>query len=158
ESPVRARVPLDLAGASVLSAGLVSLLLGISEGTRWGWHSPRILGLFAAAALLLALFVAVESRVREPLVDLRLVTTRPFANANVSAITFGFAFFIGVFVVPLIAAAPEASGYGLDLSTTQVGLLLVPTSIAGFLAGWAGGRAVDRVGPRALVAAGSLVG
>jgi MFS family permease len=46
----------------------------------------------------------------------------------------------------------------LALSTTEIGLLLVPTSIAGFLASWAGGRVVDRLGPRLLVASGALVG
>jgi MFS family permease len=158
ESPVRARVPLDPTGALLLGTGLVSLLLAISDGRSWGWTSHRIVGLLAAAAVLLASFAVVEGRVRAPLVDLRLVVTRPFANANLCAVTFGYAFFLGVFLVPQIAASPDASGYGLNLSTTEIGVLLVPTSLAGFLAGWAGGRAVDRLGPRALVAAGSLVG
>ena len=51
------RVPLDVTGAVVLAAGLVSLLLAIAQGERWGWSSPAILGLFAAAALLLTFWV-----------------------------------------------------------------------------------------------------
>jgi MFS family permease len=158
ESPVRTRVQLDLAGAGLLVLGLVSLLLAISKGTAWGWTSPAIIALFAAAVLFLTLFALVETVVKQPVVDLRLVVTRPFAHVNLCAFLFGYAFFIAVFIVPQIAATPEGSGYGLALSTTEIGLLLVPTSIAGFLASWAGGRVVDRLGPRLLVASGALVG
>ena len=158
ESPIRAHASLDLAGAALVGAGLVLLLLAISKGPVWGWSSAAIIGSFVVAALLLAGFTLVELRSGQPLIDLRLVATKPFADVNVCAFIFGYAFFVGVFVVPQIAAAPEASGYGLGLSTTQVGLLLVPTSIVGMLSSWAGGRLVDRVGSRALVAAGSAAG
>lgn len=158
ESPVRSRVRVDVAGAVLLASGLVSLLLAISKGTAWGWSSPEIIALFAGAAVLLAVFALVERRVPHPLVDLRLVTTRPFANVNLCAFLFGYAFFVAVIVLPQIAATPEASGYGLGLSTIQIGLLLVPTSVAGFTASWLGGRIVDRVGPRALFAVGALCG
>jgi predicted MFS family arabinose efflux permease len=44
------------------------------------------------------------------------------------------------------------------LTTTEIGLLLVPTGAAGILGGWLGGRVLESAGPRALVAGGSLVG
>jgi MFS family permease len=158
ESPVRAPASLDTIGATLVSVALVALLLAISKGDAWGWTSFQILGLFAGSAVALALFTAVERRVAQPLVDLRLVVTRPFANANICAFAFGYAFFIAVFAVPQLAAAPEESGYGLALSTTQVGLLLVPTSVCGFAAAWLGGRLVDRLGSRALAASGAALG
>jgi len=158
ESSVRSRIPVDVAGAVLLASGLVSLLLAISKGTAWGWSSMEIITLFAGAAALLTVFVLVERRIPQPLVDLRLVTTKPFANANLCAFVFGYAFFVAVIVIPQIAAAPEESGYGLDLSTIEIGLLLVPTSAAGFLGSWLGGRVVDRIGPRALVALGAVLG
>jgi MFS family permease len=157
ESPVRRRVPLDLAGAVLLGAGLVALLLAISKGEQWGWWSAAIVGLFLAAAASLAAFALVERRVACPLLDLALVTRRPFANANLCALVYGLAFFPAVFLLPQIAGAPEASGYGLGLTTTQIGLVLVPTSLAGFAAGWLAGRIVDRVGPPVLVVSASLL-
>jgi MFS family permease len=63
-----------------------------------------------------------------------------------------------VYLIPLIAGAPEASGYGLALSTTQIGLVLLPTSAAGFAAAWLAGRMVDRVGSSTLVVAAAVVG
>jgi MFS family permease len=158
ESPVRAPASLDLLGTALLGLGLVSLLLAVSEGATWGWASIEVIALFAGAAIALALFAATERRVREPLVDLELIVTRPFVNTNLCTFAFGFAFFVAIFVIPQIAASPEATGYGLGLSVTEVGFLLVPTSIAGLLGGWSGGRTVDRLGPRVQVGLGALVG
>jgi MFS family permease len=158
ESPVRARVPVDVAGAVLLGSGLAALLLAISKGRDWGWTSGLTVGVFATAALLLLVFAAVERRVREPLVDLALVVTRPFADTNVCVFAFGFTFFTAAFLLPTIAATPEASGYGSGLSTLEVGLTLFPTGIATMISAWAAGRLVDRIGPRALVAGGSLLG
>jgi predicted MFS family arabinose efflux permease len=84
--------------------------------------------------------------------------TRPFASANLCAVAFGYSFFIAVFVIPQIAAAPASTGYGLGLSTTGIGLILLPTGVASVAGGLAGGRVLSRVGPRALVASGSVLG
>lgn len=158
ESPQRTEGYVDVAGALLLSGGLIALLLAISEGNRWGWSSGRIIGLFASAAIMLTSFAAVERRVSEPIVDFAVVIRRPFANANLCVLLFGFAFFLGPYVIPQIAASPAASGYGFSLSTTEIGLLLTPTCVVGIAAGWAAGQLVDRVGPRALVSVGALVG
>jgi MFS family permease len=85
-----APVPLDLAGATLLGGGLVALLLAISKGAAWGWSSGAIVGLLVAAAVAFAAFVLVERRVARPLLDLALVARRPFVNANVCALTYGF--------------------------------------------------------------------
>jgi MFS family permease len=158
ESPVRARVPLDYAGAVLLGVGLASLMLVISQGRAWGWGSARIVGLVAVAAVALVLFVVTEVRRGDPLVDLALVRARPFANVNLCGFLFGFAFFIGVAVVPLVAGTPELTGYGLGLSVTEIGLVLVPTAVAGMIGGWSGGRLFARLGPRAQVRLGGLLG
>jgi MFS family permease len=158
ESPGRASGYVDVAGALLVSAGLVALLLAISQGNRWGWSSARIIGLFIAAAAMLTLFSVVETRVPQPLVNVALVVRRPFANANVCALLFGFAFYLAVFVIPQIAARPKATGYGLALTTTQIGLLLTPSCVVAFAASWASGHWVTRVGSRAIVGCGSVVG
>ena len=158
ESPARKHVKVDLAGAALLGTGLVALLLAISKGEVWGWSSGAIVGLFAVAAVSLAAFVLVERRVRQPLFDLAFVTKRPFVIVNLCAITYGFAFFQFVFLVPQIAGTPASSGYGLGLSTTQIGLLLLPPSAVGLAAGWLAGREVDRIGPSTIIIGAALVG
>jgi MFS family permease len=158
ETPLRTRVPLDLVGAMLLAGGLVALLLAISKGPAWGWSSGSIVALFIAAVVGLATFALRERRVPHPLLDLALVMRRPFVNANLCALTYGFAFLPAILLIPQIAAAPVSSGYGLGLSTTQIGLVLVPTSATGFAAAWLAGRVVDRVGPSALVVTAALLG
>jgi len=148
----------DAVGATFLAGGLATLLLAISKGNDWGWTSASILGLFVASALLLCALVLVELRVQQPLIDLALVATRPFANANVCAFAAGYSFFVVLIVVPQISAMPEISGYGFGYSTTKTGLLLVPMAAAAMAASWLAGVIVDRVGPRLLMAVGSAVG
>jgi predicted MFS family arabinose efflux permease len=58
--------------------------------------------------------------------------------------------------VPQLAALPTATGHGLGYSTTTTGLLLVPMAVTSIAAASVAGRLVDDVGPRALMAAGSL--
>jgi MFS family permease len=157
ESIVRARVPIDIPGAVVLGSALAAILLGISRSADWGRTSAATIGAVALGAVLLASFMVVELRSRRPLVDPRLVLTRPFAQAHACAVALGFSFFIATFLTPVIAATPTASGYGSGLDALHVGLVLFPTGIATLLGAWLGGRAVDRVGPRALVAAGSAL-
>ncbi len=76
ESPVKTPARIDWAGAVLLSAWLTSLLVGVSYGNDWGWGSARVLGLFVAAAVILALWVGFEARQPEPLVDMRMETVR----------------------------------------------------------------------------------
>ena len=126
---------------------MTALLLAISKGNDWGWSSAWIVMLFGAAFVSLTVFVMVERRVRDPLIDLRLVVERPFANANICAFSFGFAFYLAGVVVPIMAALPDESGYGLGYSTTRIGLVLLPTGLASIVSARAGGRLVDRLGP-----------
>jgi EmrB/QacA subfamily drug resistance transporter len=157
ESPVRARLPIDGGGAALLALGLTSFLVAISRGNAWGWSSARILTLFAAAGVSLCAFVLHERRVRDPLVDLGLVATRPFAEAHVCQFLFGFCFIVPLFVVPQIAATPEASGYGFGFTTTQTGLLQLPTGIGILVGGHVAGRIIESLGPRRLVVGASAL-
>jgi MFS family permease len=156
-APVRARVPVDVAGAALIASGLAALLLGISKGNEFGWTSGRTLGLMAGAAALLAAFVIVERSLPHPLIDLALVGKPPFANAMLCAFAVGYAFAVFAIAVPQLAGLPTATGHGLGYTTTETGLLLVPIALGIMASAWVAGRHVDEVGPRALMAAGSAV-
>jgi MFS family permease len=151
ESPVRAPAKLDLPGALLLGLGLGALLLALSQAPEWGWTDRRVHLLCAVAAGALAAFGLTERRRAEPLVDPKLVTTRPFVNADLCVLAFGFAFFVAIYAVPRIAT-------GLGLSVTEIGLVLVPTSVAALLGSVLGGRAIERVGPRVQVPLGAIIG
>ncbi|MBI0293325.1 MFS transporter [Streptomyces sp. PRKS01-29] len=67
---------LDLPGAGLVAAALVTLVLGLTGGARHRWTAGTTMALFTASIVLLALFCLVESKVREPMVPLRLVAHR----------------------------------------------------------------------------------
>src|SRR4051812_20538860 len=98
ESPVRTPGRLDLLGALILSVSLVALLLAISKGREWGWGDTKTIGLLVLGVVTLIVFVVVEMRVREPLIDMRLMAIRGVWATNLVGLTFGFAMF-GTFLL-----------------------------------------------------------
>jgi EmrB/QacA subfamily drug resistance transporter len=144
ESPVKSPARIDWAGAGLLSGGLVCLLLAVSEGNNWGWGSGRIVGLFAAAVLVLGVWVGYERRVSEPLVDVALLRVRGVWTTNLVALLIGFGMFGSFILIPQFVQAPAGAGYGFAANVTEAGLFLVPSAgimlVAGPIAGWLGGR------------------
>src|SRR5207342_1924683 len=74
---------LDVAGAVTVTVSLMLAVYAIVNGNETGWTSAQTIGLLAAAAMLLALFLGIEARVRSPLVPLGLFRLRSVATANV---------------------------------------------------------------------------
>src|SRR5213596_1809511 len=90
----RSHHQVDYLGASLLAGGLSAIVLYTSlGGTTYGWGSPQMLGLIIAGVLLLAGFVAVESRAAEPILPLAIFRNRVFTVASVVGFVVGFALF-----------------------------------------------------------------
>jgi EmrB/QacA subfamily drug resistance transporter len=144
ESPVKSPARIDWLGAGMLSAGLVALLVAVSEGNSWGWGSARVVGLFAVAAVVLTAWVAFERRVPAPLVDMRMLRDRAVLTTNLTALLVGFGMFGSFILIPQFVQVPAQAGFGFDASVTEAGLFLLPSAgvmlVAGPLAGWLGGR------------------
>src|SRR3954451_4316561 len=73
EPPERTEGSINVTSALLLSAWLVALLLGVSQGHSWGWASGRVLTLFVAAAVLMPVWVWTEARSAQPLVDMAMM-------------------------------------------------------------------------------------
>jgi EmrB/QacA subfamily drug resistance transporter len=134
--------PFDFAGALLFLAGLVSLMLGLNIGHDWGWTSAPVLGLLAAACLLLALFIAVELRRASPMLDLHLFRHPTFRAAVICAILNYICIYGIVFLVPFYLIQGRgltAAGAGLIL-TAQPLVMAVVAPISGSIS--------DRVGAR----------
>lgn len=175
ESPIKTPSRVDFPGAVLLSLALVALLVGLSEGAQWGWSSGRILGLFAASLALFVVWGVLETRVQDPLVDMRMLAHRPVLFTNLTALVAGFAMFGTFVLIPnfvemphgLPAATAHLVHYGFDASTTRAGLYLLPGSVMLLFSGPLAGRIGARIGykwPLAIglvlvaAAAGALVG
>ncbi|WP_333776550.1 MFS transporter [Streptomyces sp. IBSBF 3136] len=158
ESPKRAQGRVSWLGAGLLSTWLVALLLPLSQAGRWGWGSARVLGLFAAAVLLFALWLTVEARSRTPLIDLRVMRLPAVWTTNAAALLFGAGMYAIWSFLPGFVQTPAAAGYGFGASVTESGLLMLPMLVAMFLSGVLSGRLEPHVGPKALLTAGAALG
>ncbi|WP_026311179.1 MFS transporter [Parafrankia elaeagni] len=144
-------------GGVLLAGWLIALLLGVSEGRNWGWTSPEVLGLFAAALVLGALWLIAEDRAREPLIDLRMMRLRPVWTANLVALLFGMGLYGTMSFLPAFLQTPTSTGYGLGASVTESGLYALPMTLTMFLVSMVSGRVTAVVGSRVAVVGGSLL-
>lgn len=146
----------DVAGALLLAGLLVTLLLGISQGNTWGWTDGRTLGLFAAAVVLITTWVLVEQRVREPLVQLRLLSGPRSLSANLASVLLGFSMFAGFTLVSNLIQTPSAvAGYGLSGEVIDVGLYLLPSTVTMLAFSVLAGRFEARLGAAFTLAVGA---
>ncbi|MET8953475.1 MFS transporter [Streptomyces sp. NPDC004393] len=157
ESPVRAPGRFDVLGALGLAVALICLLLGVSQGGEWGWGSPRIVGLFVACVLVLALWCRQQLRVEQPLVDLRLASRPRVALPHLTALLVGFGFYANSLVTAQLVQAPKATGYGLGLSIVGSGLCLLPGGVTMLLFSPVSARISAARGPRVTLALGAAV-
>ncbi|MEU9371628.1 MFS transporter [Streptomyces avermitilis] len=157
ESPVRQPGRFDTLGALGLAAGLVCLLLGVSQGGQWGWTSPWIIGLLVACVLVLTLWWFQQQRAERPLVDLKLASRPRVALPHVAALLTGFAFYSNSLVTAQLVQAPKATGYGLGLSIVQTGLCLLPGGVIMLLFSPVSARISAARGPRVTLALGAAV-
>jgi EmrB/QacA subfamily drug resistance transporter len=154
ESPIKTPSRVDILGAVLLSLALVALLVALSEGETWHWSSGRVLGLFAAAGVLFVVWGYAETRVADPLVDMRMLAHRPILFTNATALIAGFAMFGTFVLIPNFVEMPHGLAphvarlvdYGFDASTTKAGLYLLPGSFTLLFAGPLAGRLGSRIG------------
>lgn len=122
----------DYIGASLISVGLGTMLVAISEGPNWGWGSPLTIGAFGIAVLVLAAWSLAELRTDHPLINLRVLRHGEVLLANLAAIGLGTAMYIGFSIASLIAQAPTETGYGIGLPVFWAGFVMLPLSVGSF--------------------------
>jgi EmrB/QacA subfamily drug resistance transporter len=133
---------LDPAGQAFIIMLFASITAGVIEGPRRGWGSPVIIGLFVLAIVALIALIVVESRRREPLIDLRFFRSAPFSGATVIAIS-AFAT-LGGFLFLNTLYLQEVRGY----SALRAGIMTLPMALMFAALAVVSGRLVAARGPR----------
>ncbi|MBO0768413.1 MAG: MFS transporter [Solirubrobacterales bacterium] len=147
----------DLAGAVIVTGGLLALVFGIVKSTSWGWGDPGTLAFLVGGALALAAFVLLESRSAAPLVKLSIFRIRSISASNVVMLLvasgmFGMFYFASLYVQEIMHYSPLRAG----LAFLPVSLgIVVGAGISQGLLPRLGVRAVSIVG-LALATAGLL--
>ena len=157
ESVVRTAGKINWLAASLLSAWLVALILGISQGPSWGWLSASVLGLIAAGLVVAVLWVWVEARADHPLIDMKMMRIPTVWTTNLVALLFGVAMYAVLAFLPEFLQTPTSSGYGFGASVTRSGLIVLPLSVVMFVFGLLSGRLSKRFSARLVLLAGALI-
>ncbi|WP_338748354.1 MFS transporter [Janibacter alittae] len=157
ESPVRTAGAFDFRGAALLSLALVLLLLAVSKGADWGWTDATTLGTFAAGLVLLAIFVPLELRIPNPLVDIRTAAQPVVVSANTISVLMGFGMFLNMLVSTQLLQTPTDTGYGLGLDALHAGLWMAPSAVAFGVLAPVSGWVTRRFGPELAIGIGSAI-
>jgi len=141
----------DLAGFATIALGLFAILLAASKGEDWGWTGYRILMLFTAGLLSVALFVVIELEVTSPLLDVRLLKVWPFTNS----LLLSAVLFINLLAVAFYVPVYLQQGQGFQ--AFNAGLLTLPQALVMGVLMPLSGRIYDKIGARWLATIGLAI-
>jgi len=141
----------DLAGALTSTAGMASLVYGFIRAAQEGWRDRGTVGSFVAAAVLLAVFFAIELRTSHPITPLHMFRDRNRAGSYaimlaLAAALFGMFFFLTLFVQDVLGYSP-----------LRAGAAFLPVSAAIIVTAQLAARLLPRFGPKPLMASGAVL-
>jgi EmrB/QacA subfamily drug resistance transporter len=141
----------DVLGNIAFILGLTGLVLGVSRGGLSGWNDPIVVAGLATAAVLLPIWVLIESRSRAPMLDLKIFRNRLFAAASAAAFINGLARFALMFLFVFYYQGAQSN------TPIEAGIKLIPLALGMLVASPLAGIYADRHGSRSLAAIGMLV-
>jgi EmrB/QacA subfamily drug resistance transporter len=142
---------LDWVGAALATIGLGGLVYGLIDSSRINFFQPVVLASLGVGVISLVIFLFVETRVRNPMLPLRLFRSRDFAGANLLTLLLYAALGGALFFLPLNLI--QVQGY----SATAAGAAFLPFILIMFsLSRWSGGL-VDRLGARLPLTIGPVI-
>jgi EmrB/QacA subfamily drug resistance transporter len=137
----RRKHSIDIGGSVTLSLGITSALLAtVWGGTQYAWSSWQIIGLYSAAAVLLAMFVWFERRAPEPVLPLHLFKSRIFTFSNIAGIGVAMTMFGAIFFLPVFVQGVVGN------TATNSGEILVPMLLAMVVSSIGSGQFISRTG------------
>src|SRR6266699_2322674 len=141
----------DLGGALTSTGGMVALVYGFIRAAQEGWSDTLTIGAFVAAVVLLAAFLSIETRTRQPITPLHMFRNRNRAGSYaimfaLAAALFGMFFFLTLFVQNVLGYSP-----------LRAGLAFLPVSAVIIVAAQIASQTLPRFGPRRLMGTGALL-
>lgn len=157
EAPEGRSAHVDVAGAVVLAAALLLVLFLAGERNLWSRYLAVAAGLAVGAVVLLCVWAFIELRSTTPLVDVRAVRHPAVAGANLAMFAGGIGMYLLLTLITRYAQTPHGAGYGFGLTTFVAGLVLIPFSVLGFVAGKLTPRVRTRIADPLLLAGSAVV-
>ncbi|MEK6991972.1 MDR family MFS transporter [Paenibacillus sp. FSL K6-1566] len=136
ESHARSKQPIDWAGAVTLLTGVICFMLALElGGKQLAWDSWMLLGLFAAAAVMLVLFILAERRAKEPIISFGLFKNKLYSTSVLCGLFSGGSFIVASVYIPIFVQGVlggSATSSGLVLLPMMLGSVITAT-VSGFL-------------------------
>ncbi|HKP21910.1 MAG TPA: MFS transporter [Thermoleophilaceae bacterium] len=139
---------IDWAGLVTFSSSLFLLVLGLLRGNDEGWGSTLIVSLLASAAVLMAAFIAIETRVTEPMLPLHLFKKRAFTGVQLAALGVSASMFALFLYMTFYL-----QGY-LGHDPIEAGIRYLPFTVTNFFVAAGTGALLSRVQARVIISAG----
>ena len=157
---------MDWWGSVLFAVGLVAVLVGLTYGIQpygghpMGWTSPAVLGSVIGGVLILGVFVLVERRVAEPMLDFALLRNRTFASGNLASLlsSIGRGGLLFALIIWLQGIWLPLRGYSFERTPLWSAIFMLPLTAGFLIAGPLAGIWSDRLGPRPFTIGGQLVG
>ena len=142
---------IDFAGSALTVIALVGISFGLIQGTAGSWTSPVVVGALVVGAVALVLFIAVELRVRAPIVPLDIFRSRQFSATNM--VTFLIYAVLGGMLFLLPIELIQVARY----SPTEAGASFLPLTFMMLVLSSRSGALSARIGPRLQMSVGPLI-
>ena len=158
--PPRTEVPtrrFDVPGAVTLSLGMVGLLVVLSEGGHWGWTSATTVTIVGASLAVVVVWIALELRTDDPLVELRQIRNRSVLTADISGFVICVAMYLFLPILIEFVQVPPTEGYGFGASLIVSSMVFLPLSVTTFAASRFLGIYERSFGTRSMIPLGSVI-
>jgi len=157
ESPIRVPGKVNWTAAALMAAGFSCVLVAISETTVWGWGSVKTIAVLLVGLVLTGVWVLVEVRSSEPLIDMAMMRIRGVWTTNLVAFLLGAGMYAAFLIFPQFAQLPTSTGFGFGAGIVTAGLYLLPAALGMSVVGSFAGTVARRYGSRFAVIVGSAI-
>ncbi|MGD0351948.1 MAG: DHA2 family efflux MFS transporter permease subunit [Dehalococcoidia bacterium] len=141
----------DFKGFALAATGFSSVLYALSYAPTWGWDDVRIMGLLVLGTLSLIVWIVMELRSAQPMLDLRIFKNRGFSMATGLNFVTTIGLYSITFLLPLFLQNVRG------LTALETGILMLPAVFGAIVTMPLAGRLYDRIGPKIPVVAGLIV-
>jgi EmrB/QacA subfamily drug resistance transporter len=157
ESRVRSAGRVNWPAAALMSIGLSCVLIGIAQTSVWGWGGAKTLMLLGFGLAVCFVWILVELRSSNPLIDMTMMRVRGVWTTNLAAFLIGAGLYAWFLLLPQLAQLPRSTGFGYGASVVAAGLYLLPCALGMGVLGSLAGRVERRFGSRRALVAGAAV-
>lgn len=146
---------LDYIGGIWLAGSLAAIILALAEGAQWGWHSNQLLVVMGGGVVSTMILVLFERRIRDPILNLRLLSHRNVWVSTVLLLIMNLSVFLAYQTLTYEFQLPAPSGHGMGLIMT--GVYLLPLAIVPLVLSYPIGYLIPRLGTKPFLYTGLIL-